>query len=870
MSDRYKIYLTNRFGTRQITPGNLDKIKKAWSEPDDNRLSLQETISGKLMVSGADFNWIQQQEKSSYRCEPIEVRIDKLCDGQYVNNYIQAEAYLNEADFDEDMCRAELALKVKNDFRCYDQNKSTEFNIMAQVFQRYTITVQEGEIEILNTNNDSKPAGDGWVIYSWDQQWDPDGTVRYWQVGWARLNNNGVYSQPYLINYTSSEMGTGTGAPGGYRKTYTYTIVGAQFSNIDNGMKLKDVLTKAIQFVCPSLNVKSDFFQINPDAPSSINYVTGQLSQVNNLLLFQKSDIKRPNADNNASIQLMDTEKLIENLCNIFNLRWDIIGSDFILEHVSYYSTRYINDITTERYKAHLFQKNKYSYSRDKLPKLESFKMMEQFYPDFAGLPIHYNSGCEDRSSSRKNEKTYEADFITTDFFYTISNPLPDNHPDFSGRITDKGFFLAACDNNFNLLSEPGIMDAKSPNNVLGWAHLHPKYWMHQRPQRRGTMNGLFTQFISEKPTKAGARITIPYCCTDVVEMNGYFKTHLGTGLIKSAEFSLMKETIELDLLYEADEFIVYDAPPVANDDKATTITNVPVEVDVLANDTDIGNNLDPTSIEIFTQENCTAVITAENKLLITPAAGFTGQAQIRYRVQDTANNTSNLAMVRISVLINPNAAHAGDDAYGALKNTTLDVAAPGLLANDSGVPTLRCIAETKATAHGTVEIFANGAFQYRPAFGYHGTDTFDYTIQGGNGATDVGTVNITISAFLYAKLITTNQQSSQIIEDCSGTPTNVGTTYYRDYQVAFYSDAAGTIPYAVDEMPVQVQILIQDPTANPPGQTIIKSYTLNGTKPTIETKYNYRKEIRGCTGNANIVAMHTFTIQPSPNFTIL
>lgn len=867
MSDKYRIYLINRFGTRQIKAGNLDKLKNAWSEADDMRLSPEETFTGKLMISGDDFQWLMRQEKSSYRCEPIEIRIDKLCDGMYIDYFKTAEAYLADAEIDEDMCRAELSIKSRNDFRCYDLNKSTEFNIMSQIFQRYTVKVQSGVVEVRSTSTDSKPAGEGWVIYRRDEERDSQGAIRSLQVDWARINDNGVYRSPFLINYNTSSYGTGSGAPGGYRNFYEWTIVGQQFSTIDNGMKLSDVLTKAIKYICPSLTVRSDFFQINPLVSTQINYVTGEQSQVNNLILFQKSDVKRPNADNNANIQMIEVERLVENLCNIFNLRWDIIGNIFMLEHVSYYTSRYINDITIEKYKRHLFQSKRYSYNKDKLPKVERFKMMEQFYPDFAGNPILYNNGCEDRSSS-KTEKTYEADFITTDFFYTISNPLPDNHPDYAGRVTDQGFFLAACDANLQLLRDGGI--TATPNNVLGWPSLHRKYWMHDRPQKRGIMNGQPTVFLTEKPTKQGKRITIPLCCSDDIVMSGFFKSPLGTGLIKSAEFSLTKETLELDLVYQADEFITYDAPPQVRDDVATTLTNTPVTVDVLANDFDEGGNLDPSSLEIFNVENCTAVITADFKIRITPSTGFNGQAKVRYRVSDTANNLSSLAQVTVSVLSNPAAAIAADDSYGALKNTTLTVPAPGLLANDSGVATLQCIPETKATAHGTVKIFANGSFEYKPAQGYDGTDTFNYTMKGGNGATDVGAVTITIAAFLHAKLITTNEQTSQIIEQCNGIPTNTGLAYFRDYQIAFYSDAAGTIPFAVQEMPVQVQILIQDPTLNPPGQTLVKNYTVNGTKPTVETKYNYRKVINGCSGNANIVAMHTFTLLPSPNYTVL
>ena len=72
-------------------------------------------------------------------------------------------------------------------------------------------------------------------------------------------------------------------------------------TSIDNGMHFSEVMKEILKGACPNLTLKSDFFQINPDNVSAINYVTGKTSTVNNIVIFQKSDVKRPTASGNAS-----------------------------------------------------------------------------------------------------------------------------------------------------------------------------------------------------------------------------------------------------------------------------------------------------------------------------------------------------------------------------------------------------------------------------------------------------------------------------------------------------------------------------------------------------------------------------------------
>ena len=92
-------------------------------------------------------------------------------------------------------------------------------------------------------------------------------------------------------------------------------------------------------------------------------------------------------------------------------------------------------------------------------------------------------------------------------------------------------------------------------------------------------------------------------------------------------------------------------------------------------------------------------------------------------------------------------------DAYVATKDTPLNVSAPGVLTNDTGspIPTAVPIASGSTTGGGTITLNANGSFNYTPASGFTGTDTFTYSATNGqappNASDAQATVTINVDA---------------------------------------------------------------------------------------------------------------------------
>jgi len=90
----------------------------------------------------------------------------------------------------------------------------------------------------------------------------------------------------------------------------------------------------------------------------------------------------------------------------------------------------------------------------------------------------------------------------------------------------------------------------------------------------------------------------------------------------------------------------------------------------------------------------------------------------------------------------------AVDDAYSVDQFGALDVAAPGVLANDAGaVGRVLTAVLVDAPLHGTVQLAADGSFTYAPDPGFIGVDTFTYRVEGDTPfASGPATVTITVT----------------------------------------------------------------------------------------------------------------------------
>ena len=90
----------------------------------------------------------------------------------------------------------------------------------------------------------------------------------------------------------------------------------------------------------------------------------------------------------------------------------------------------------------------------------------------------------------------------------------------------------------------------------------------------------------------------------------------------------------------------------------------------------------------------------------------------------------------------------AANDTYAAFSGQTLNVAAPGVLANDSDPDGDTLSAErVSGPYHGSITLISDGSFTYTPAAGYAGADSFTYNVSDGLLRSGSATVSITVTA---------------------------------------------------------------------------------------------------------------------------
>jgi VCBS repeat-containing protein len=192
----------------------------------------------------------------------------------------------------------------------------------------------------------------------------------------------------------------------------------------------------------------------------------------------------------------------------------------------------------------------------------------------------------------------------------------------------------------------------------------------------------------------------------------------------------------------------VNDAPTAA-DDANSTAEDTALIVDapgVLANDNDPDGD-DLHTVVVAAPSHGTLTLDPDGSFIYTPAADYDGTDSFSYRASD-GTFASNQATVTITITATNDGPSAADDAYSTGEDTTLTVAASGVLGNDSdpdGNPLSAVL--VSGPSHGALTLDADGSFTYSPAANFTGSDSFTYRASDGSLASNPATVTITVTA---------------------------------------------------------------------------------------------------------------------------
>jgi VCBS repeat-containing protein len=187
---------------------------------------------------------------------------------------------------------------------------------------------------------------------------------------------------------------------------------------------------------------------------------------------------------------------------------------------------------------------------------------------------------------------------------------------------------------------------------------------------------------------------------------------------------------------------------PSAADDTASTLTNTPVTINILTNDSDPDGN----PINLFPLPfNTTSAFggsvssgTGISNLIYTPPTGFSGTDTFTYTITD--GTSSDTATVTIDVRQPPppnNLPIAANDTLTITQGTTVPI---DVLANDSDPDgdTLTLVSFTNPNSGGTL-IRDGNTLTYTPPANFIGNDGFQYIVQDSQGGRSTGGVFIAV-----------------------------------------------------------------------------------------------------------------------------
>jgi VCBS repeat-containing protein len=185
--------------------------------------------------------------------------------------------------------------------------------------------------------------------------------------------------------------------------------------------------------------------------------------------------------------------------------------------------------------------------------------------------------------------------------------------------------------------------------------------------------------------------------------------------------------------------------PPDAVDDTATVVEDSSDnQIDVLANDNDPDG--DTITINSVSDPSNGTASTDGTQVFYTPDPDFADSDSFTYTISD-GNAGTDTATVNVTVTPVNDVPIANNDYYSTSEEITLNVAAPGVLDNDTDVDgdTLSAV-EVSSPTDGTLTLNSDGSFSYIPNSNFSGSDSFTYQANDGTIDSNVATVFITVS----------------------------------------------------------------------------------------------------------------------------
>ena len=516
---------------------------------------LKEALKFTLKADYALF--IAQKEVD--KCENILITIEKLCGGEYVEEWAGYFKITN-CRISYSYCWVRVKPDPNDQYACYEDIKDDEVNVYSAL-PVTEVTSLAGEYE---TRTCTQFFSGVFFDDYYEGIEDPDTSCLPDPDNWAlkqlRTIVNGTEytdSYPYteeepleleliwewhreVIDYpcdglTPEAPPIGSGwqlaedncAVDGTAKWWREPVSNQEpVGPYLQGRTFSSIIDRALGQMNCSLEIKSDFFNINPvgDAPNNKAYTFAE-DYLHNLTVHQKSDIKDKNSSNPSTFPswVFTPEDFFNDLGYLFNAWFIIEDGTMILEHYSFFTSTVGADDSAIKMKLEI------EFDPQLKRREKFFYADEKAFTEFLGTDIIYPCG--------KGNEEYRCRVFSCDLAY-IENPF------FNENISGEGFVLIATTpfegNNV-------IIDNNLP---LSWPELHENLHTYGRLFNMGTLNGVQQNFDSWKPYEIQEPYVKTQLCGEAFDPDELRTTPLGDGKVQEATKNIITCKIELKLAY--------------------------------------------------------------------------------------------------------------------------------------------------------------------------------------------------------------------------------------------------------------------------------------------------------------------------------
>jgi hypothetical protein len=567
---KYRFTVNDGTGDTAVTP-IVSGLKRRW-ELEGGTRAYRVKIPTKFVFGGADYVYFKALYDAG-ECDTVSILIEEKCEGVW-SEWFSGIVPIFIGDYDIDRCRVSFEVKPNDVYECASKAFGVKRNWL-EYADAVAVKAIYGTVKTTTCVDSATtwPAPD-FILHFYKGCWgsghtsspDPDPSLAWrpishdqyfvflpgpeiWKLHttttWAREEVTSVGTPPGMgwinISGTTWARPVSVGFPivGNsslpYGRTWETQVLNA--SELSNGRNLSDVLTAVLlDMECDFDGVVSDFFNINPDATAPSNDAYDYAAEnMADLFIFQKSDIVRAAASNDATRFEITMKEFLEELSifNVFYAITNVAGVKTLrIEHYTYFDGANGLDLTTYGGGRYIVGKQSFGAEKD-VPAFESFSYQEAYRPKFLRQRIDYPGSC---ATSEGNDRT--ANLMCTDFGGLLENP----------DAGLSGFFLLST---VDIGSGEYLVNTLNgePNGCFAWENLMPALLADGRYHADATATVPGYVVSSVRKNRTTPDITIKMCCDLSFSPSELVNTELGWGEVKDAEQDTETGTLKLTLL---------------------------------------------------------------------------------------------------------------------------------------------------------------------------------------------------------------------------------------------------------------------------------------------------------------------------------